>query len=119
MRQGEVASVAAAAAAAAAASRTASPPALPLPSPLQALIAVDIAVSFRVARYKDGQLVTDKRQLAIDYLKGYFVVDVLSGGCLACIIRFNSAAAARTRVHHMLLEFVHMGLRVELGLLAW
>ncbi|PSC76146.1 potassium NKT2 [Micractinium conductrix] len=45
---------------------------------MMALIAVDIAVSFRVARYKDGQLVTDKRQLAIDYLKGYFVVDVLS-----------------------------------------
>ena len=44
------------------------------------LIAIDICVNFRVARFKEGQLVTDGRQLALDYLKGYFLVDLLSGG---------------------------------------
>ncbi|KAL4458838.1 hypothetical protein ABPG75_013703 [Micractinium tetrahymenae] len=42
------------------------------------LIAMDIAINFRVARYKEGQLVTSKRQLAMDYLRLYFWVDLLS-----------------------------------------
>lgn len=42
------------------------------------LIVADIAVNFRVARFKDGQLLTDKRQLAIDYLKSFFFIDLLS-----------------------------------------
>lgn len=39
-----------------------------------------MALNFRVARYKHGQLVTCKRTLALDYLKGYFTIDLLSGG---------------------------------------
>lgn len=35
----------------------------------QFLIAIDIVLNFHVARYKDGQLLTDKRELAIDYLR--------------------------------------------------
>lgn len=46
---------------------------------MQLLIVVDIAINFRVARYKEGQLVTSKRQLAKDYLRLYFWVDALSG----------------------------------------
>jgi len=45
----------------------------------QLLIVLDMALNFRVARYKHGQLVTCKRTLALDYLKGYFTVDLLSG----------------------------------------
>ena len=44
------------------------------------LITCDMALNFRVARYKHGQLVTCKRTLALDYLRGYFTVDLLSGG---------------------------------------
>jgi hypothetical protein len=51
---------------------------------LQFLIVADIAVNFRVARFKDGQLLTDKRQLAIDYLKSFFFIDLLSGEC--CVV---------------------------------
>ena len=47
---------------------------------LQLLIALDMALNFRVARYKHGQLVTCKRTLALDYLRGYFTIDLLSGG---------------------------------------
>ena len=39
-----------------------------------------MALNFRVARYKHGQLVTCKRTLALDYLRGYFTIDLLSGG---------------------------------------
>jgi hypothetical protein len=53
------------------------------PAPaLQGLIVTDIAVNFRVARFKDGELVTDKRRLALDYLRSYFLVDLLSGVCV-------------------------------------
>lgn len=44
------------------------------------LITCDMALNFRVARYKHGQLVTCKHTLALDYLRGYFTVDLLSGG---------------------------------------
>lgn len=51
-----------------------------LPPCTQSLIAVDIVISFRVAHYKDSQLVTDKKAIAVDYLKTYFFIDLLSGG---------------------------------------
>jgi hypothetical protein len=42
------------------------------------LIVLDMALNFRVARYKQGQLVTCKRTLTLDYLRGYFMIDLLS-----------------------------------------
>ena len=44
----------------------------------QALILIDISVNFRVARFKQGQLVTGRRELALSYLKGLFFVDLIS-----------------------------------------
>lgn len=38
-------------------------------------------VNFHVARYRAGHLVTDRRQIALGYLKGLFIVDFLSGEC--------------------------------------
>ncbi|KAL4435944.1 hypothetical protein ABPG77_000706 [Micractinium sp. CCAP 211/92] len=45
---------------------------------MMVLIAIDVVLNFRVARYKEGQLVTSKRQLAKDYLRLYFWIDTLS-----------------------------------------
>lgn len=45
---------------------------------LTALITIDICVTFFVARFVEGELVTDLRQLAKNYLKLYFWVDLLS-----------------------------------------
>jgi hypothetical protein len=53
-----------------------------------ALILVDIAVSFNVARYVNGELVTDRRQLARAYTRLIFWVDLLS------IIPFDEIALA-------------------------
>jgi hypothetical protein len=49
---------------------------------MMCLIFCDICISFRVAHYTDGQLVTDKKAIALGYLKSYFIIDVLSGGAL-------------------------------------
>ena len=51
----------------------------PPPPPSQFLIVCDMAISFRVAKYQDGELVTGKRELALDYIKSYFFIDLLSG----------------------------------------
>ena len=52
------------------------------------VILVDICVNFRVARYKDGRLVTNPRELALSYLRDFFFVDILS------IIPFDEIALA-------------------------
>lgn len=53
-----------------------------------ALIVVDMVVSFNVARYVNGELVTDRRQLARNYLRLIFWVDLLS------IVPFEEIALA-------------------------
>jgi hypothetical protein len=59
------------------------------------LVAIDICLNFHVARFKDGQLVTDRRQLALDYLKGYFFVDLLSSAGCCC---FRAGCQGRQHV---------------------
>ena len=53
-----------------------------------ALIAIDILVSFNVARYVNGELIVDRQQLARNYLRVFFFVDVMS------IIPFDEIALA-------------------------
>ena len=43
-----------------------------------ALITADILISFNVARYEHGELVTDRRQLAHSYMRLIFWVDLVS-----------------------------------------
>ena len=43
-----------------------------------ALIAIDILVSFNVGRYVNGELIVDRRQLARNYLRLFFFVDLVS-----------------------------------------
>lgn len=54
---------------------------------LTALITIDICVTFFVARFVEGELITDLRQLAKNYLKLYFWIDVFS------VIPFETIAA--------------------------
>lgn len=65
----------------------------PVTAAPQLLISADMALNCRVARYKHGQLVTSKRALALDYLKSYFCIDLLSGGW--CSRRGSPAALSR------------------------
>lgn len=53
-----------------------------------ALIAIDMVISFNVARYVNGELVTSRRQLARNYFKLIFWVDLLS------VIPFDEMALA-------------------------
>lgn len=55
---------------------------------LTALITIDICVTFFVARFVEGELVTDLRQLAKNYLKLYFWIDLFS------VIPFETIGAA-------------------------
>ena len=43
------------------------------------LIMVDMCISFRVAKFKHGRLLVDKQEIALDYLKTYFLIDLISG----------------------------------------